>query len=120
MQSTLFTTLTATEEANLSGGKSWNYYKKAAPKKEDPKEEDPKKDPKALVKLNLNLNVVSIAQNNVSVGDVGKLTQSNVAVVTLQCQRKNKRKNSKDTINRVFTEIKVSYLKKLTCSNRVV
>ncbi|MBD2246504.1 hypothetical protein [Nostoc sp. FACHB-888] len=82
MQNTLFTTLTATEEANLSGGKSSNYHS-YKPKKEEHKKEEPKKDPKALVKLDLALNVVSIVQNNVSVGDVGKLTQSNVAVVSL-------------------------------------
>jgi hypothetical protein len=76
MQNTLFTTLTATEEANLSGG---TKYK---PKKEH-KKEDPKKDPKALVKLDLKLNVVSIVQNNISIGDVDKLKQSNVAVVEL-------------------------------------
>jgi hypothetical protein len=79
MQNTLFTTLTATEEANLSGGKKYSHK----PKKEEHEKEDPKKDPKALVKLDLKLNVVSIVQNNISIGDVEKLKQSNVAVVGL-------------------------------------
>ncbi|MBW4451785.1 MAG: hypothetical protein KME55_03365 [Nostoc indistinguendum CM1-VF10] len=76
MQNTLFTTLTATEEANLSGGKKYKH-------KKEHEKEDPKKDPKALVKLDLKLNVVSIVQNNISIGDVDKLKQSNVAVVDL-------------------------------------
>ncbi|MCC5652331.1 hypothetical protein LC609_21390 [Nostoc sp. XA013] len=76
MQNTLFTTLTATEEANLSGGTKPKY-------KKEHKKEDPKKDPKALVKLDLKLNVVSIVQNNISIGDVEKLTQTNTAVVAL-------------------------------------
>ncbi|MBW4451788.1 MAG: hypothetical protein KME55_03375 [Nostoc indistinguendum CM1-VF10] len=68
MQSTLFTTLTATEEANLSGGK---------------KAEKPSKYVKPNVKLNIKVNLVKIEQNNVSVGDAEKLEQSNTAVVLL-------------------------------------
>ncbi|MBD2246506.1 hypothetical protein [Nostoc sp. FACHB-888] len=68
MQSTLFTTLTATEEANLSGGKKNGKSTKAA---------------KPNVKLNINVNIVKIEQNNVSVGDAEKLEQTNTAAVVI-------------------------------------
>jgi hypothetical protein len=69
MQSTLFTTLTATEEANLSGGKKKNGK--------------PSKYAKPDVKLNVNVNIVKIEQNNVSVGDAEKLEQTNTAAVVI-------------------------------------
>ncbi|MCC5652335.1 hypothetical protein LC609_21405 [Nostoc sp. XA013] len=68
MQSTLFTTLTATEEANLSGGK---------------KTDKPSKYAKPNVKLNVKINLVKIEQNNVSVGDAEKLEQTNTAAVVI-------------------------------------
>jgi len=41
MESTLFTTLTATEEANLSGGTKYNDYKPAKPHKPSAKPAKP-------------------------------------------------------------------------------
>ncbi|MCC5602959.1 hypothetical protein [Nostoc favosum] len=76
MESTLFTTLTATEEANLSGGKKYEKHEKPAkPKKEDPK--PPTKYPVVLPKIDINvitqLNVIAGNDNdgNVQANNVG-------------------------------------------------
>jgi hypothetical protein len=61
MESTLFTTLTVTEEANLSGGTSYKSYKKYTPKKYDKK--DDKKPSKFDLDLNLNIVTQVIAGN---------------------------------------------------------
>ncbi|MCC5602958.1 hypothetical protein [Nostoc favosum] len=78
MESTLFTTLTATEEANLSGGKSYYDEKPKKPakhKKEEPK--TPVKYPVVLPKIDINvitqLNVIAGNDNddNVQANNVG-------------------------------------------------
>jgi hypothetical protein len=70
MESTLFTTLTVTEEASLSGG----TVKKA------------KKEKKKVNFFDLNLNIIknTVSQTNViaDVGDVDKIEQKNSSNIT--------------------------------------
>ncbi|MEH1907905.1 MAG: hypothetical protein V7L05_02055 [Nostoc sp.] len=77
MQSTLFTTLTATEEANLSGGNSW---KKWVPAKKPAKPATPAT-PATPAKPTITVSVAPVTQTNtiVNTGDVkGDLTQVGV------------------------------------------
>ncbi|MCC5621759.1 hypothetical protein [Nostoc sp. CHAB 5715] len=74
MQSTLFTTLTATEEANLSGGthKPKKKEHKPAPAKPEPKPATPA----PTITVNLPVVITQIAIN-VNTGDIGgDLTQT--------------------------------------------
>ena len=57
MESTLFTTLTATEEASLSGGNWYTKYDSTPPKKND------KKKKSSFLDLNLNIVTQVIAGN---------------------------------------------------------
>jgi len=77
MESTLFTTLTATEEASLSGGT------KTPPKKEH-KVKKYKDSASKYLDLNLNIITNAVTQTNVAVdlGDVKEIKQNNSSNIT--------------------------------------
>jgi len=76
MESTLFTTLTATEEANLSGGTKYNDYKPAKPHKPS---EKPAKPAKPAVPSALTINTLvalNLIVGNDNDGNVQAISQA--------------------------------------------